>query len=810
MRPTRLELEGFASFRDLARIDFEDAELFVLTGPTGSGKSSVIDAITFALYGLVHRHGGRDVAPVITQGRQQARVRLDFVVDGQAYTAARVVQRTKSGGANTTEARLERGSEVLAASTGELNEWVNRLIGLPFEHFMRCVVLPQGEFARFLHDKPGDRQDLLVKLLELEVYGRMASAATQRAKSAEEGIKRAQQRLDSGLAHATPEARDAAEARIAKLEGLAETIDREWPKVGELRQRGVKLAEEERAAASLAKQLGALAAPAADLELARRVVDGQSAAKKATEAVEKAKAELTAKLAARKKLPDAQPQRDWLLAHQRRGQQVAELEKTTKRLEAARKGEQDAESALEAAKSVVAREEQALEKATRANQGAALAAKLKVGDTCPVCGTKIRALPHAERPKDLKKAQAAFDVAKRAESQADAKHREAHVAAERLNGELQTRKKEVEASTKSLVKAPPAETIEATLASIAAADRAVDHARERREEADAALAQCSRAVEKARESEAGAWERLDRARDGLATLGPPALSRRDLAAAWADLERWSREKAPDQRERAAAAQTENRKVESAIAEIRDATGAALRDAGLEPGARDPRTVCAEAVAAARQTLRAIEDGMREAKDLDEEIRGLQETFQVARSLALHLGARNFESWVLHRVLRGLAAGASLRLLELSRQQYSFELDEKNREFLVVDHANAGEVRSARTLSGGETFLASLSLALALSEHVSQLATRGAARLDALFLDEGFGALDPETLEVVAGAIEELGARGHMVGIVTHVRELAERIPVRFEVTKDARTSRVRRATDADGDSEDPEPLATTA
>ena len=183
---------------------------------------------------------------------------------------------------------------------------------------------------------------------------------------------------------------------------------------------------------------------------------------------------------------------------------------------------------------------------------------------------------------------------------------------------------------------------------------------------------------------------------------------------------------------------------------------------------------------------------------------------MARSLALHLGARNFESWVLHRVLRGLAAGASLRLLELSRQQYSFELDEKNREFLVVDHANAGEVRSARTLSGGETFLASLSLALALSEHVSQLATRGAARLDALFLDEGFGALDPETLEVVAGAIEELGARGHMVGIVTHVRELAERIPVRFEVTKDARTSRVRRATDADGDSEDPEPLATTA
>jgi DNA repair protein SbcC/Rad50 len=103
--------------------------------------------------------------------------------------------------------------------------------------------------------------------------------------------------------------------------------------------------------------------------------------------------------------------------------------------------------------------------------------------------------------------------------------------------------------------------------------------------------------------------------------------------------------------------------------------------------------------------------------------------------------------------------------------------------VVIDHTNASQARPARTLSGGETFLASLALALTLADQLAGLAAAGTARLEALFLDEGFGTLDAETLDVVAAALDELGARGRMVGIVTHVRELAERLPVRFEVRK---------------------------
>jgi DNA repair protein SbcC/Rad50 len=145
-------------------------------------------------------------------------------------------------------------------------------------------------------------------------------------------------------------------------------------------------------------------------------------------------------------------------------------------------------------------------------------------------------------------------------------------------------------------------------------------------------------------------------------------------------------------------------------------------------------------------------------------------------------------------LARLVAGASDTLLQLSGGQFSLRLDE-GRDILVVDHRNADETRSARTLSGGETFQASLALALALADQIGTIAADGVSRLDAIFLDEGFGTLDAEALDTVAATIELLAASGdRMVGIVTHVRELADRMPVRYVVSKAAGGSTVERVT----------------
>ena len=105
------------------------------------------------------------------------------------------------------------------------------------------------------------------------------------------------------------------------------------------------------------------------------------------------------------------------------------------------------------------------------------------------------------------------------------------------------------------------------------------------------------------------------------------------------------------------------------------------------------------------------------------------------------------------------------------------------EFCVVDHWDADAERGADTLSGGETFVVSLALALALAEQLPMIQAGASATLESLFLDEGFGTLDPDALEPVINAIEGLREEGRMVGVITHVPELAEKMSTRIEVHK---------------------------
>jgi DNA repair protein SbcC/Rad50 len=102
----------------------------------------------------------------------------------------------------------------------------------------------------------------------------------------------------------------------------------------------------------------------------------------------------------------------------------------------------------------------------------------------------------------------------------------------------------------------------------------------------------------------------------------------------------------------------------------------------------------------------------------------------------------------------LMTAASETLRELSAGQYELALNERTNAIEVIDYGEAGLRRSVRTLSGGETFQAALALALALSERVAGLAAAAARSLDSIFLDEGFGTLDPTTLETVAATLND--------------------------------------------------------
>jgi exonuclease SbcC len=158
---------------------------------------------------------------------------------------------------------------------------------------------------------------------------------------------------------------------------------------------------------------------------------------------------------------------------------------------------------------------------------------------------------------------------------------------------------------------------------------------------------------------------------------------------------------------------------------------------------------------------------------------------LVHQLSQDLRGDAFQQYLLDGSFRRLVAGASTRLRELNER---YELTFSDNKFSIIDHDHGSLSRLADTLSGGETFLVSLALALELSEQVQQAA--GAVRLDSLFIDEGFGTLDPETLDTVADAIESLSKTNRMVGVITHVAELHRRLP-RLEVCPTPSGSTVR-------------------
>ena len=132
--------------------------LLALVGPTGAGKSSIIDAIVFALYGAVPRTGKGAVEPVVSLGKIETRVRFDFTIGKVDYTAVRVVRRTKTG-ATTAEAGLEREGEVVAGNADEVTEQVEHLIGLAFAA-VAFLPAPVAFFLVFFRPRPGNDRRL--------------------------------------------------------------------------------------------------------------------------------------------------------------------------------------------------------------------------------------------------------------------------------------------------------------------------------------------------------------------------------------------------------------------------------------------------------------------------------------------------------------------------------------------------------------------------------------------------------------------------------------------------------------------------
>jgi DNA repair protein SbcC/Rad50 len=807
VRPLRLVLDGFGTYRHPTEIDFADVDFFALVGPTGSGKSTVIDALCFALYGTVPRWDNeKEVRNALAPSANACTVSLIFELGGERYVAARALQRDRRGQVTTKAARLERldGSvpadaplaQLLEASVEQLAEGpdnvksqTQELLGLSYEHFTQSVLLPQGGFSEFLRATPANRQRLLVELLAFGVYKDVGQRARERAQRAETRRDAAQQ-TRSDLTDATEEAEAAAATRLAELTALADKVETSLARLAELQKQAADAAQLLAQERNVAAQLSAVQIPAEVPGLAQQITAAESLVASTKKSKDEAAEAAEAAELARAALPDKAATQRQLDNYALRRELVAEAGQQAEALAACRGQEEKLAAQFQAAELAVTAAREALEAAQRAHTAAGLAETLHVGENCPVCRQLVRALPAHESPADLSAARTAAETATKAQRQASAAHQQAGRATVSAKSVLDATQGRLDKAAQIMAGAPTEAELTAQLDAIGAADNAVTTARALATSRQTELA----AAEKTRASlvaaERHALAELNATRDQLVPLGAPAISTQDLAMAWTALVDWA-ELERDKRTRrfpelgAVAARLQQQCAESsaALTELLAEHGVAA-----EPLTRAPAAV-ADQRAHAQARLTKIRADRKQAAQLDKQIAALKEEAQVATLLGNLLRANKFESWLCSEALNALVQEASATLMELSGGQYELGQDQRN-DLVVIDYNDAGTTRPVHTLSGGETFQASLALALALSRQVIGLSA-GMRELNSMFLDEGFGTLDTDTLDMVASTLERLAADSdRMVGVITHVSGLAERVPVRFVVNRTGTTSTI--------------------
>ncbi len=771
MRPRNLVMEGFLAYRHRTHVDFSDTDLFVLSGPTGAGKSSVIDAMTFALFGTIPRlDDRRSVAPVISALSDQARVSFEFSIDDETYTAVRLVQR-KGSGASTDEARLQRGDDVLASGADDVTKAVTALIGLSYEHFTKAVVLPQGAFADFLTDRPSDRQALLRALLDLGLFEQVKVLANERAavsRARIEGMEESLAKLDVPTPGQIESGRQVLESLISTRTVVASKLDE------------LKRLEEEAASADETRRLRVMTLRAlqdvAIPDLVEGLVDERETARaQITESRARISAldgEMTAVEAGLRENAELGQLETWLQLRAR----VTQLGELRETLQLPR-----LEEKMQSATAERDRVRAEVDRYRVEHAAHSLRAQLEDGGICPVCMRQVDRLPPVEESEvdldsmisEMESLATAADVA-----------RDQFKASE---GELRQIEERIVEAEAQLADAPSSAELESLARSVSdLIDRKAELTATRAKMDDEMADLVAREAEIVRKSK-GLADQLLRARDAVAAEEPP-LPGEDPVQSWVAFLGWRDDLISVRREELEKAVARAKTADDAVVEMRDAIDDILKDMVVERSG-SPETDLALAVERKTAELEELERTVLEAEELMSQLKAEGDRARVATALGSHLRANNFEAWLMEEALDVLIDGANRLLDELSNGTYS--LRATRGQFEVVDHRNADQVRSARSLSGGETFLVALALALSMADQLAQL-TGTSSRLESVFLDEGFGALDQESLELVASVLDELAGQGRMVGLVTHVRELAERIPVRYEVTKGPDTARIHK------------------
>lgn len=770
MKPIKLIMRAFGPYADEQEIDFTklgDNNFFLIHGPTGAGKTTILDAITFALYGtpsgdLRESKALRsDYAPA----NRKTEVEFTFQNGEKIYKILRSPEQeaAKQRGEGTRKlpaaAALyhlhdDGSADVLAAKSDEATKIITQLMGFKAEQFRQIVLLPQGEFRRFLIAESKDRKAILETIFKTELYRRIENILGDRSqeirKTYEDCKNRQQFLLDSTgcenaeaiqnkIADLTAEA-DSCQQQIA-----AKNIQLELERLKLQQAQTIAAAFEEYAQASaeherLLKQKDAMAELAQTIDAAEQAAILEPVYSATNKAYQQCKAAQDEKQRAAQNLADAQKQSAQLAAALK--QELAGMELAGKL-----KDSSDVNAVLATLNQhILDITAQSTALTASSQQLQKLASQLIDGEPCPVCGST-----HHPHPANITAQQ-------KGELEAQAAALKAKI------DRLQRLQKDYQSYTLMLAKLETQ------------AQAAAGHAQQAQESFDAQQQEFAAKIN-------ASVFKGDRTafKNAMHNVPRKAVMQQQMQS---------------YHEQLAAAASRKSRAQSAIDGKECPDIAAQQEAArvLEAEVRQLTTQAA----LLKQQAENLHGTLKELQSTQKKMSELEASYRTAANLSETAKGNNslkltFSGFVLQAILDDVLTAANQRLNIMSRSRYSLaraagvsDARRENGLNIEVTDTFTGAARPVKTLSGGEIFLASLSLALGLSDVVQSYA--GGIRLDTILIDEGFGSLDSESLDMAINTLMDLQRGGRLVGIISHVAELKERIHARLEVIPGQRGS----------------------
>ena len=885
MKPLKLTMSAFGSYAGKNVIDFTGQQqgIFLITGDTGAGKTTIFDAITYALYNQTSggERNGNMMRSQYAQPETETYVELEFLYRGQTYRVRRnpdykITKTLKNGKIrgqkvpHSVELTLPDGT-VFPEKKNATDAKIIEILGLTADQFSQIVMIAQGDFLKLLYTKSDERKMIFSKLFRTDIYWKIQENLRRKSMEMDERIQENDRAFEQEKSRTIPlpeseelpldelverlrerlkDALKEQNLRRANVEELNkkitkyEEINKLFVSLEKIRQTGKELEARQVESKERRQQIENALKADKVLVAEQQNLRQQQTVEQSVQAIAKMEETLTNN---QEMFETLKTQLQEVEAEQKR--EAADIQKKMLALEQSfpsYEALQNARSEEQQAKKVwedlgKASEESFHKKkagiAALKEQAGILAENLSAGCPCPVCGSTVH--PDPAKLPDHAVTELEVEQAKKTRAAAEEKRDLAYAAFEAEKTEKQKLAQAVEKEEADFVLA---QTI----------------AKQQRKEAEQNYVSLQKIAEQIREKLV--YPSLAEAKKQYAAM------QKALAAAEQEIER-KRQKVSELAEAMNTlkgqklAEEENQKTakklavktEKEYAKLLEKSGFVSEEtyhlailpersrSKLEREEKEYESQCLrqqseqkllekqvsgktytdtaelnEQLKAEKQALKETEKTYMELHTAYENDRSvlqncavylekgkkLESEDQVIKSLSKTANGRlsgsakiDFETYIQRQYFKQIIHEANKRLLTMSNHQFILKLKEeantgrKTNEGLDLSVYSlvTDSERDVKTLSGGESFLAALAMALGLSDIVERSA--GAIHPDMMFIDEGFGSLDAQSRQQAIEVLAELAGDSRMVGIISHVTELKEQIDRKLVVSRTDKGSR---------------------